>query len=232
MKVPESLPIPRITMRRVGEEILEQFNLEKGFGYTIKVLFLTPGAAIQEYLFEERRRMMRPLPLVLLLTAVATFLSFHLLPLDAGLSKPVAQSVQSSGLPQEMVPLLELLQKMGKQYFNLILMSSIPFMAFTSFWLFRKSSLYYAEHVVINMYLFSAQTLLLILFLPVISIMPMIALFTLCITLIYFSYAFKLIFQVSWRESISKTILFILVSQVVQNLVVTLAALVIWGFFL
>lgn len=231
MKVPELLPIPRITLRRVGEEILEQFNLEKGFGYTIKMLFLVPGAAIQEYLFEDRQRMMRPLPLVLLLTAIATFLSFHLLPLDAGLSKPVAQSVQASGLPQGMVPLLELLQKLGKQYFNLILMSSIPFMALTSFWLFRKANLFYAEHLVVNMYLFSAQTLLLILFLPVIAIMPMIALFTLCITLIYFSYAFKHIFQVSWKESISKTFLFILVSQIVQNMVVTIAALVIWIFF-
>lgn len=232
MKIPESLPLPRITLKRLGEEILAQLNLEKGLGYTVRMLLVAPGAAIQEYLFENRQRMMRPLPLVLLLTAIATFLSFRVLSLDEGLSQPLEQSVQQTGLPPNMIPLFELLQKLGKQYFNLILMSSIPFMALASHWLFRKVGLYYAEHLVINMYLFSIQTLLLILFIPLIAIYTLTAPIILVLTLLYLTYAFVHIFQVSWKESLGKSFLFILISQLVQNVVTTLAAFIIWLLFL
>jgi len=232
MKIPENQPVPRITLSRVGEELLSQINLEKGIGYTIKMLITAPGAAIQEYLFEDRSRMMRPLPLVLLLTAIATFLTFQLLPLNQEFSKPLDESVQMTGIPADMMPLLELLRKLGKQYFNLILMSSIPFMALASHWLFKKSGLYYAEHLVVNMYLFAVQTLMLILFLPLIAVISWSASIILLFTLAYFTYAFFNIFQISWKESIGKAVLFILLAQIVQNTVVTITALIIWFFFL
>ena len=232
MKVPETLLIQRISLRSIGEELLLQLNLEKGLGYTLKMLVLAPGKAIQEYLFEDRQRMMRPLPLVLLLTALATFISFQFLDLDKSFSEPIEKSVQATGLPPSLIPLLDLLRRLGKQYFNIILMSSIPAMALASYWMFRKARLYYAEHLVINMYLYSVQSCLLLIFLPLISWIPLLVIFVVLGTLSYFVYAFRYIFQISVQEATWKAALFLVFSQVIQNVVVTLVAVVIWLFFL
>ena len=232
MKIPESLPFQRITLRSIGAEVLSQINLEKGLGYTIKMMLLAPGNAIQEYLFEDRRRMMRPLPLVLLLTALATFVSFQFLDLDKSFSAPITDSVQMSGLPPELIPLIELLRKLGKQYFNVILMSSIPAMALASYWMFRKARLYYAEHLVVNMYIYSIQTCFLLIFLPLIWVLPLMAFMILIITLLYFIYSFRHIFQISIKEAAWKAALFLVLSQVIQNVVVSFVAIIIWAFFL
>lgn len=232
MKIPESLPFQRITLRSIGAEVLSQINLEKGLGYTIKMLLLAPGKAIQEYLFEDRHRMMRPLPLVLLLTAIATFLSFQFFDLEKSFSAPLTDSVQKSGLPPDLIPLFELLRKLGKQYFNVILMSSIPAMALASYWMFRKAHLYYAEHLVVNMYVYSMQTCFLLIFLPLIWLFPLMAFIIVITTLTYYVYAFKHIFQISFKEAIWKAALFLMLSQIIQNIVVSTVAVIIWAFFL
>ncbi len=41
----------RITTRSIIEELLQLANLEKGLGYTIKMLAIAPGKAIRMYLF-------------------------------------------------------------------------------------------------------------------------------------------------------------------------------------
>ncbi|MFN7117735.1 MAG: DUF3667 domain-containing protein [Saprospiraceae bacterium] len=232
MKIPESPPVPRITLRYIGEQILSQVNLEKGLGYTFKQLLLAPGAAIREYLFEDRSRMMRPLPLVLLLTAIATFLSFKFLPLEQSFTQSLNPSLQATGLPEDMIPLIELLRKLGKQYFNIILMSSIPGMALASYIMFKDKRLNYAEHLIINMYLFNVQTLLLIFALPLLVKFIFLSFVVLIATFIYFTYAFQQIFQIQWQESVWKAVLFIILSQLVQNIVVSMVAVIIWIFFL
>jgi len=58
---PDRPNIPRITWKSLAEHILEQLNLERGLGYTIKALLLKPRPALCEYLFEDRRRMVKPL---------------------------------------------------------------------------------------------------------------------------------------------------------------------------
>ncbi len=73
MKIPDDIPVKRITLRTIGEEILAQFNLEKGIGYTIKGLLLRPRAVMEEYLFHDRHRLMRPLPFFPFLLDVSAF---------------------------------------------------------------------------------------------------------------------------------------------------------------
>lgn len=41
----------RITLKKLWADILEQLNLERGLGYTIKQFGLRPGRASREYLY-------------------------------------------------------------------------------------------------------------------------------------------------------------------------------------
>lgn len=79
MRPPPDPAIERLTLRGMGERLLEQVHLDRGLGYAIKLLVLRPRRAIEEYLFEDRRRMIRPFTLLLLSVGVATFLYLEFL---------------------------------------------------------------------------------------------------------------------------------------------------------
>ncbi len=72
IKIPEKLLLERITLKSITDGILAQLNLEKGLGYSIKKMTISPGEVVQEYLFEDRSRLTKPLALVLLVVAIAT----------------------------------------------------------------------------------------------------------------------------------------------------------------
>jgi hypothetical protein len=67
----------RITWSLIGSDLLEVLNLEKGIFYTIKGLFLTPKATIDDYLYGNRSQHANPLRFLIFSTALATLLNFY-----------------------------------------------------------------------------------------------------------------------------------------------------------
>jgi len=165
MQPPKHPQLPRISPRYVGEQILKALNLEKGLGYTVRLLALRPGAAMQEFLFEDRSRMMKPIPMVLLMVAVTTFLSFQYLEINQDWESLTRLDPGLKELPEAAQRWLQTLFGLTQQYFNLLLISNIPFFSLGTFLIFQKSGLNYAEHLVINAYVYCMQTLI---FLPAI----------------------------------------------------------------
>jgi len=222
MKVPEHPAQERISLQHIGEVILAQLNLERGLAYTIRRLVRTPRAAMQEYLFENRRRMVAPLPLLLLTVGIATFLSYQFLDLETELALRPEQEGAWNTIPAGMRTALQFLLSFSRQYFNLVLISAIPFQALASFYVFGKQQLYFAEHLVINTYIYSIQTLLVIPLMLLIYWLP--SLETAigggigALSIGYLFYAFILIFEQNWQIGIVKTLLTYFLAQTLYGL--------------
>lgn len=215
MKPPERPAVDRVTFNYIGRLILEQFNLERGIGYTLKGLLLRPGKVLHEYLFENRTRMVRPLPFLLLIVGATVFLSFHFLGLDAELKNSLEKDSWLLQLPESIQTALKDFIAFLQQYFNLAMMSSIPVTALVTYWFFREHRLYYAEHLVLNTYIYSIQSLLTLIFLPFMLATPPLGGVAAFLTLAYMAYAFIEIFEQNWWEGILKTIGVYISSQVI-----------------
>lgn len=227
MKIPEHIPIKRITLQGIGEEILAQFNLEKGLGYTVRELLVAPDRLIATYLFEDRSRAMRPLTLLLLVVTVTTLAVLWRFPAET----EIREGIRDSDLPSTLLPAMEQFVYFSRQYYNLLLMSALPAIALGSFLLFGALKLNYAEHLVINTYIFSIQTILTLPFVPFVTLAPWLGIVMAVLSAGYFLYAYRAVFQNNWKTIIWKTLVIFLIAQSLQGVLMGILFFVFWLMF-
>jgi hypothetical protein len=216
---PDKSKITRISWKSLAEYLLEQFNLERGLGYTVKQLLIRPQKAIQEYLFEDRHRMVKPLGFLLLVVAIAAYLSSFLLAFDSDIAQLLMQDPFFQKLPEDIRNVFARFFKLSQQYFNLFLMSNIPATTLATYLLFRDRQLNFPEHLVINVYIFSIQTLLILPLIPFMVQIPAISFLLLAINIGYFYYALTQIFNQNWKEGALKTLVVFMLAQFIQGIV-------------
>lgn len=221
--------IRRIDTRYLGNELLLLANLEKGLGYTLRRWVLRPGQAAQEYLYENRQRMMKPLGLLALSVAIATFLSLRTLPLGDPLWQDVREDLPVGLLSEELVFIIKQLVLGMKQYFNLFFVLSLPGQAIGTFVCFQGSGYNIAEHLVINTYIFCIQTVMYLLTLPFLNAYPGIsAVFLSTSLLLYTFYAAWRIFRYSALQTLLRISGAYLLAQVVSNFLITVLITLSW----
>ena len=142
---------PRISMRTIQEYILSVFNLERGLGFTMWQLTVRPGTAIREFLFTEKRKQyIKPLSFLILMISITTYLLIKSLPEDVEtINKELANS------PGYISVFMKDFGSFLFKYFNLIQMLKIPFLSIGTYYIFKKSKFNFAEHLVLNSYIFS-----------------------------------------------------------------------------
>ncbi len=219
---PEESKIKRISWKSLTESFLEQLNLERGLGYTVKQLLLRPRMAIEEYLFEDRHRMVKPLGFLLLVVAIAAYLSSFLLSFDTDIGALIANDAAFSRLPEDIQSLIIRFFNLSQQYFNLFLMSNIPTTTLATYLIFRDQDLNFPEHLVINVYIFSIQTLLIIPLIPFMVKVPLLSLLILVLNIGFMYYALTKIFRQSWRDGALKTLVVFIFAQFLQGIAVGL----------
>lgn len=217
---PDKTKIPRISWKSLTGHFLEQLNLERGLGYTVKQLLLRPRIAIQEYLFEDRHRMVKPLGFLLLVVAIAAYLSSFLLDFENDLGPLMAKDPFFQSLPEDVRNLFIQFFNLSQQYFNLFLMSNIPTTTLATYLLFREKQLNFPEHLVINVYIFSVQTLMILPLIPFMVKVPLLSILLLIINVSYFYYALTKIFQESWKAGAIKTLVVFILAQFLQGIII------------
>jgi len=219
----------RITLKKVRSQILEQLNLEKGLGYTIKQFLIRPRQATEEYLYHNRKRYIKPFSFLLLTTAITTFLILEFFIKQDPHIQDLATAPGAERIPEILLPGLQLLSTWMGKYFNLFYLVNLPIISIASYWVFRKKQDYnLAEYFVINTYVFSIQNILYILIIPFIinrtdSAWSTIPLF---LVIFYFMYAYQQIFKLSIWQSLFYSMLIYLLAQVMVSVLVGLALLV------
>lgn len=152
----------RITLRNIGENLLEILNFERGIFYTIRGLALSPGKTIRHYLYEDRKKMVQPLKFLVITGVVTSIVSFIIGDLLPDASKQIVALFKEYSLPLFCEPELagEKFQKFVGNYQGLLISFSVPIVAGVTYFIFRKSNYNYAEHMVISAYLFGFNNLL------------------------------------------------------------------------
>ena len=214
----------RFHTNMVMQQVFETFtNIESGFWYSIKMLVLAPHKFLSDYLQGKTKQYTNVFRLVFLLTAINFFLTKTTGLMDNQLQMSLANQEESEVRDQVM--------KIMQQYMMYIIFLMIPFYAIVSKWLFKKSKMFYAEHLILNTIWLSGSTLLgfftyaLVPFLDKSSVLVFTAI-ALAITLGYFTFANKHFFNISWIKSIWKSILHILLGYVVFTITIGIVAIV------
>jgi len=128
----QPLTIKRISLAHLLHEVTHTFwHLEKGFLYTLKELATRPGTMQKRYLSGFRLRYQKPFPLFAIsgtFGALALFLIYRNAPNETNTS-------------------------FYKHYFFIVQAAMLPFYAFITYILFKSPKLYYAEALVMNVYM-------------------------------------------------------------------------------
>lgn len=143
------------------ETFFSSLDIENGLFYTIKVLFIKPGLAIREYLDGKRISLYVPAKFLLLIGAMATFVSMRY---DLFLSHELA--------PVAVIANLGDFLAFAQEYATIINVIAIPVFALFSWLFFRGEGYNYTENLILNIYITAQQLLMLLLVFPVVMIIP------------------------------------------------------------
>ncbi len=144
----------RFTTRDLFSDFFQRvFPLEKGFLYSTRRLFLAPGAMLRGYLEGQRANHSKPMPYLFIATATSTLL------MRTTFTKRFLEQQPDINTPQQ-VEKATAMTNFIIANLNLLMVLLIPFIALFSWLLFRKSKYNYAEHLVVNIFVFAAFMLL------------------------------------------------------------------------
>lgn len=165
----------RFTMGHFLHEAGHAFtHADKGIFFLIKELALKPGIVLKEYIVEgKRKRYFNPFTFMLLMSGLLLFFTAVFKPYDTetiGMTKEEAKQYYAT-IPKGQ-QLMERQKKFAvfmEKNTKLISLASVPLTAFI-FWLaFRRKGLYYAEHLVVALFLTGFFTIFNILMTPVLT---------------------------------------------------------------
>ena len=187
--------IKPITMRYLLLGIVGVFNIESGFTYTIYSFLKKPGKAFVNFLGKDRYRFANPFRLAFIITAIATFLTFQLNvygELNEGFDdfQEGYNSAASTNQFQEIKNDSAIINQFFKDYSNIFLLISIPVLAIFSFLFYRKRGYNYAEHLVLNTFIYSITTLFYIILIFFISLADWVNFLYLILSVSYTIYAY------------------------------------------
>lgn len=216
----------RITFKAVFNSILQVLNLERGIFYTLWVLTVRPGEAIREYIFEDRTKLTKPFGFLLLTIAIATYITITYMITEENM----AEIYGGVGVGAQNREAQEAVQQfMGRfmEYYNIGMIMSVPFYALGSWLILKKPKFNLAEHLVINTYLFSYQTVLYILLcIPFYDNFMMTSYGYFTVVIIYSIYAYSKIFSYDAFEGGARGLLVALFSFFTYMIVFVLVMLV------
>ncbi|MBB4807370.1 hypothetical protein HNP38_002674 [Chryseobacterium defluvii] len=131
------------------------FHLDKGFLFTVKELFIRPGHSTREYIQGKRVKHFNYFTLLLIIIAVTHFIGSY-------------EKVKMIDIVENKKN-FEGFTKVTKEYAKLIALSWVPFYAFASYILFKKSKQNYSEHLVQTMYMIAGILMINYIF-PIVTI--------------------------------------------------------------
>ena len=149
----------RIDKKYIWDEI--QYTIlhtNKGFLYSVKNTFINPGKTAKEYIEGNRVNHYKPILLTFVLSGLSTFLSYKVLNFKEMTNIYFSQQNLNS-------PAMADSMSFVSSYSSVIMLLLIPLFALVTKLAFRKWGHNYYEHVVLNAYVLSFYTLVLIVFL-------------------------------------------------------------------
>lgn len=118
------------------------FHFDKGFFFTLKELYTRPGHSIREFIQGKRVGYFNYFTLMLIIFTISHFIA-----------KIPPKSMHDIMIENNLTPENH---KVIKEYAKYIMVFTIPFFAFVTYFIFYKSKLNFTEHLVMAIYYMSA----------------------------------------------------------------------------
>lgn len=200
--------LERISMRKVRHDIFMVLNLEKGIFYTVWQMMRAPGEAMHQYLFVDRSRFMDPTRFLLLTVALLTFVTLTFFP-EVGFYQGLEQGFQAGDNPEKQA-ILGKLMELYSDYLSVMMLLTVPPAALVSWVIFQKYKLHYAEHLVINAYLWGFLSFITLFALVAVKFVDVLVYSTIIyiVYALYNLYFFKQVFKLSFLKSVFFGILY------------------------
>jgi hypothetical protein len=210
----QKMNIERVSLKELAREFVYSLTHagKKGLFYTIKELFVRPGTVIQQFLEGQRKSLYPPMSYLILTATISTFLTLKYHFFTHTYSE---QSINIGTLGEFFA--------YAEKYTTIINIITIPVFAFCTHLIFVKSKYNFAENVLLNVYITSQQLVLLVLFIPLVQLLPalqssMIELYTL-LTIIYNVWVLLQFFKVKSLLGFSFAIAAVLFGYLLQFVV-------------
>lgn len=209
-EITETRTIRRITIKQWLRSIPEAFDLERGVVFTLRRLFVDPGAMTLDYLGRNRFHYVPSFRLLVLTTA------FVLLLINSGTGlDPFMAGLQEGGGEDLDTATAQKIQNVFWQFFNLFLWLYLPFGATITYLFNRKKPFTFAEHLVFQSNLLSLGNILSLIllagrFLPgsIIGLLYFLPVF------LYNFLGYHSFFQKNWIRTILEVIVILVVSYI------------------
>ena len=217
----------RWTMEVLLRRFIRQLtDIEKGFLFTIKMLFTAPGELVKDYWKGKTVNYYDPFKYLLIWTAVNLAVSFWL-----GIDDMLQQSLQPIAIEQNLSAAeIEAADQQFDSWLNVLVLLLIPIFSFFTQKLFSGGKYNYAENVIMNAFMFGQQSLissftqLIFYWFP--SLFVFYIAFNFSMSLIYNTYVFKQVFQENTWATLLKALLIGILGLIVFGMLIGLASMV------
>lgn len=204
----------RITVRRIFSELFASLtNLEKGFWYTFKMLFINPGEVVRQFIQGNTVRFYSPLRYMLLWITISVGISLFsgLYDQQQAAVKEMAGYSLKPEVAEKQREVQQQIQNEIRKYLTFMPLLILPFMGLASYWVFRRRGQNYAEHLVLNAFAYGQTTaigipvMLLILVFPV--LLPYLFFKIILLSVSYYAYLYRSFFRIRIGGAIIKALL-------------------------
>lgn len=149
----------RLSIQEMKHEVLSHFYLERGIAFTFFMMLKDPERLLTIYLQEDRRKVFNPFRFLLIGVAVSTLILMHHPGFKAFVASLHAQNSETlKTLGEELnLPLWDVFvttQELFLSYQNILIILALPGVSWITWKFFHTSKFNYAEHLVINGFVF------------------------------------------------------------------------------
>lgn len=211
------------------KDLLRQFiehfsNIEKGFLFTAKSLFLRPGILIKDYWKGKTVNSYNPFRYMLIWTTVNLLINFWL-----GIDDLIQADLQPQIVEDEFgTKAVTAADQKFDTWLNALVLLMLPIFTWLTSKLFKKSEKNYAEHLILNSFLLGQHSLISsftqFVFYLIPSLFPFYFTFNFLIGLIYNTYVFKHLFGQKWGRTFAKALVFGLIGTLIFILIIVFAS--------
>lgn len=218
----------RYTIKHLINIVFLSFDLNKGVFFTAKMLFISPGKVINDYLDGKTKSYYNPISYLLIIASIYAILMVGFNLLDSNISS----MNEAMGLEENKSPLQQTINNFVKKYLSFISIIILPFYSLASKWIFKKFKRNYAEHLIMNSFAI-AQYLLIFVFLIFIivffpSIVKFMMIFGAVILFSYYTYYARDIYKISWLRSAISSIGTIILGILMFYLLLTIVSIIVF----
>lgn len=220
----------RFTLRQIIRDLISMItNVDNGFWFTMKELFIRPAEVIDSYLSGATRRYYNPFRYYFIIIAIGALLQLSLGLFDlqqAEIRKTLNPNMSEEALQQQLA-----IMEYVKKFLNIIPLFILPFIALAFKWLFRKRKWNFAEHLISTTFIYGQTSILGLIPLLVFYFVPQYIGWgfplSILLSTLYFTYTYQKAFQLSVWSAFIRSLLAIIIGFAVMILFMGLLGIVI-----